>query len=159
MPYPFGTGDAYPPNDPIQEARADAILTAAYDAAPTEMRCTGFKYVTLYVWYTRGVANGAVSLRLEVSPFSAGRVTEAALTDVWVQSGLYESSAVVGGTDAHSKLQREDIKYEATAAAREGVPYGPIQLAGGAARLRVPCAETGVPGTPGTCHVVAVFST
>lgn len=157
MAYPYGTGDAYPPNAPIQTARANAVLTAAYDAAPTEMRCAGFKFVTLYIWYTRGAGNGAVSWRMEVSPFSAGG--DAGLTDVWARCSLYESDAVTPGTDSSSELQREVVEYEATTDDREAFVYGPIRLAGNAMRLRVPCAETGVPGTPGTCHVVAAFST
>ena len=59
-----------------QTARVSAILPAAgaFDAAPLELACPGFDFVTLFITYTRGGAGGSVRMLPEFAPFSAGAV-------------------------------------------------------------------------------------
>jgi len=132
--------------------RASAVLpgAGAFDASPLEVPCQDFKFVTLYITYTRGGAGGAVTLRIEVSPDTSG--------NTWYRSGLYEPAAVASGSDATSELQREFIKYGSTAAGAEYVVFGPLVLQGGIQRMRIACAESGAVGTPGTCAIRALFS-
>ena len=134
----------------VQTARASAALPAAgaYDAAPTVMHCAGFETCTLFIAYTRGGAGGDMQFRVEVSPDSAGAV--------WHRGGVYAPGTPASGTDVVSNLQRESVEYGSTGAGREDVVYGPFDLRG-AARLRVPCCESGAIGTPGTSAIEARF--
>jgi hypothetical protein len=135
----------------VQTARASAVLAAAgaYDSAPTEMYCPGFRFVTLFGEYTRGGAGGKVKLKLEVSPSSSGTV--------WHQMSLYNQGTNVAGADTKSTLQREEVEYGSNAAAKELFTLS-AYLDGNAERLRVICAESGAVGTPGTVKVTAHFS-
>lgn len=134
----------------VQTARANAALPAAgaYDATPTVMHCAGFETCTLFIAYTRGGAGGDMQFRVEVSPDSAGAV--------WHRGGIYAPGGVASGADTVSNLQREDVEYGSTAAGAEAVVYGPFDLRG-AARLRIPCRESGAVGTPGTAAIGARF--
>jgi hypothetical protein len=135
-----------------QTARASAALpgAGAFDAAPIEMYCPGFDHVTLFVTYTRGAAGGAVTLRPEFSPDSAGTA--------WFRMALYDPAIVAAGTDAASLVQRETVAYGATAGGAQTFVFGPIPLSGTIERLRVACAESGVVGTPGTCAILARYA-
>jgi len=135
----------------VQTARAAAALPAAgaWDATPTEMACPGFQFVTLYISYTRGAAGGDMQFRIEANPDAAA--------GTWYRGGLYAAGAVASGGDSLSNLQREDVEYGSTAAGAETVIYGPLEIRGGMERLRVPCAESGAVGTPGTVSIEARF--
>lgn len=135
----------------VQVARAAAALpgAGAYDATPNELRCPGFHHVTLFVEYTRGGAAGAFAFRVQTSPVNTG--------DVWHQSVQYAGAILAAGTDSQSDIQREAFEYQATGAAIEKYVYGPIDLEASAERIRIPCAETGNVGAPGTVKITAVF--
>ena len=135
-----------------QVARVSAVLlgAGAFDAAPLELACPGFDFVTFFVTYTRAGAGGSVRLRPEFSPVSAGAV--------WHQKALYGPAVVAAGADAASLEQRESILYTSTAAGAETSVLGPFDLNGTVERLRVACAEVGAVATPGTCEVLARFS-
>ena len=135
-----------------QVARVSAPLpgAGAYDAAPAELPCPSFDYVTLYVTYTRAAAGGAVTLRVDFSPDSTGTV--------WNRKTLYAPAVLAAGVDAASLEQRETITYTSTAAGAELSVLGPINLGGTAERIRIACAESGAVGNPGTCEIVARFA-
>jgi len=135
-----------------QQARVSAALPAAgaWDAAPTEMPCAGFKDVMLYFSYTRGAAGGDFQFRVDVSPDSAGAV--------WHQGTIYDAGAVASGADTLSNVQREEIEYGSTGAAIERFAYGPISVEATVERIRVPAQESGVVLTPGTLEIEARFS-
>ena len=136
----------------VQTARAAAALSAAgaYDATPLELPCPGFKFVTLFLSYTRAGAGGAVTFRTEANPDAAG--------GTWFRGGLYDPGAVALGADTTSNLQREGITYGSTAAGAETFIYGPLEIQGGVERLRFPCAESGNLANPGTVSIEARFS-
>lgn len=150
--------NAHPVTENPVVLRVRAILPAAgaFDAAPLEFAVAGFHHCLLYVTYDEdaGGANGAVTLRPEVSPYAADVV---APQESWFRAALYAAAVIVAGADAVSPVQREDIRYQATAGPAETFVYGPLNLAGCTERLRVPCAESGAPGNPGVCEVVAVL--
>ena len=134
-----------------QTARVAAVLPAAgaFDAAPLEMACPGFQFVTLHISYTRGGAGGDMQFRIEANPDAAG--------GTWQRAGLFAPGAVAAGADSLSNLQRETVEYGSVGAGAETVIYGPLELRGGAERLRVACAESGAVGTPGTAGIEARF--
>ena len=136
--------------------RAAAALPAAgaWDAAPTELACAGWGWVTFYFSYTRGAAGGDMRFRVELSPYSA----DIAGVEDWFQATVFSAGAVASGADTVSNIQRNDTEYGSTAAAIENFVYGPLDLKGTVERIRVACAESGVVGTPGAAHIVAVFS-
>ena len=135
-----------------QSARAAAALPAAgaWDAAPLELACPGFKRVTLYFHYTRGGAAGAFNFRIDTSPDSAGAV--------WNQSSQYAPGALAAGADTTSAVQRENITYTATGAAIEDFVYGPVDLNATVERIRIPAREIGNVGAPGTLEIEARFA-
>ena len=155
MPKPY-TAALFSEDYRIQEARAAAALPAAgaFDAAPAELYCPETDFVTLYITYTRGAAGGAVTFKLEVSP----RTTDSGTLQNWYQAAILAGGAVAANADTTSSTQREEIEYGATAAAAEMFVYGPVELRSTVERIRIPCAESGVVGTPGECHITAVFS-
>ncbi len=134
-----------------QIARVSAVLpgAGAFDLAPLELSCIDFHYVTLDVVYTRGGAGGDMQLKIELSPDTTG-------TD-WYQSGLYAAGIVASGADVVSNIQREEIEYGSTAAGAARFTLGPLQLQGGAQRIRIPCQESGNVGAPGTVEIIAMF--
>ncbi len=136
--------------NPAQTARASAALPAAgaFDASPTEMPCSGFNSVMLFITYTRGAAGGDMQFKVEGSPVSSG--------DSWFQQGLYAAGTVASGADVVSNVQREEVEYGSTGATAEKVMFGPIDIRG-CERLRIPAQESGVAGTPGTAAIEAVF--
>ena len=134
-----------------QVARVAAALPAAgaWDGAPLELQCAGFKNVTLRFRYTRGAANGAFAFRADTCPDYLGVV--------WDQMSLYSALGVVTNADTQSDIQRESIEYGATGAAAEGFTYGPVELGGNVEMIRVGAHETGVVGTPGVLEILARF--
>ncbi len=140
----------------VQEVRAAAALPAAgaFDATPLELYCPEMEFGTLYITYTWGAAGGALNFKIEVSP----RTTDDAALEDWYQTAILAGGAVVGGADTTSLTQREDVEYTAGGAAAETFVYGPLELRSTVERIRVACAESGVPGTPGTAQITAVFS-
>ena len=134
-----------------QVARVAAALAAAgaWDGAPLELPCAGFKNVTLYFKYTRGAANGAFGFRADICSDYLGVL--------WYQMSLYSALGVVTNADTQSDLQRESIEYGATGAAAEYFVYGPVELGGNVEMIRIGAHETGVVGTPGVLEILARF--
>jgi len=135
-----------------QTARASAALLAAgaWDALPVAMQCPTFEYMTLYMTYTRGGANGAFEIAVEVNEEAAG--------GTWHRTTVYSPGAVAVNTDTTSSLQAEGIEYGAVTAAAERVIFGPIFLGGTQERIRVFARETGAVATPGTLEIKAEYS-
>ena len=133
-------------------ARVSAVLlgAGAFDVAPLELACPGFDFVTLFITYTRAGAGGSVRLRPEFSPVSAGAV--------WHSKALYGAAVIAAGVDAASLEQRETLLYTSTGAGAETSVLGPLDLGGTVERLRIACAEIGAAATPGTCEILARFS-
>ena len=146
---------AYPVIPMPVTIRAAAILVAAgaWDVAPLEFAVPGFEEGTLFVSYTRGAGGGAMDLQIQVSPYSADQL----VVQSWFPMSLYASGILAAGSDTQSRTQREYITYQATGAAIENFIHGPFSLARNIERIRVNCRESGVVGTPGTVHIVALF--
>jgi hypothetical protein len=141
-------------DNPVTVRAAAALpLAGAWDAAPTEVACAGFNWAMFYFTYTQGAAGGAVDFQIHTSPYAA----DLAGVEDWFYQTIYGAGAVAAGVDTTSNVQREVITYGSTAAGAETFVYGPVVLNGTVERLRVRCRESGVPGTVGACHVVAVF--
>ncbi len=135
-----------------QIARVSAVLPllSAFDAAPLELYCYGFSYVTVYVTYTEGiVVGGIMHMKAEVSPDTTGVR--------WNQFGLYQAGGVVSGVESLSNVQREEIEYGATAPGDEKFVLGPLVLQEGSQRIRFSCQEVGQPLTPGTAQIIVIF--
>jgi len=148
MPHPISTTYL-----DVQAARALAALPAAgaFDLTPTEMPCPGFDFVTLYISYNEdaGATDGAVDIRIDVSPDSTGAV--------WHQSTAYSVGLVAAGADTISNMQREELSYQAVGADAEYWVYGPVDLRGTVERMRVAAQESGDVANPGTCEIEARF--
>ena len=141
----------------LQTARPAVALPdgGVYDAAPLEMVCAGAEYVTAYITYTRGGAGGSVRIRPEFSPYSA----DVAGVEDWFPASVKQVGAFAAGVDTASGVQRENgVLYTATGAGAETFTYGPIILGATAERMRIMCQEVGAVATPGTCHIICVFS-
>lgn len=140
---------------PVQTARAAAALPAAgaWDAAPLELYCAGYRICNLYIVYTRAAAGGAMDFQLQVSPRSA----DAGGVEDWFAASAYDVGAVAAGVDTASAIQREVITYTSTAAGAEDFVFAFV-LGPGVERIRIPCRESGVVGNPGAVHIVAHFS-
>ena len=135
--------------------RASAALPAAgaWDATPTTQNVAGARYVMLSFTYTRGAATGAFDWQIQSSIYSiAGNVPAGA--GEWADESIYAGGAVVAGADTQSRAQAEYATFQATGAAAETFTVGPIELDGTIERLRIPCRESGVTGTPGTLACV-----
>jgi len=136
--------------------RASAALAAAgaWDATPTESFSSGAHNLTLSFTYTRSAVGGAFDWQLQISIYAvAANVPTGA--DEWVTEAVYAAGAVAAGADTTSRVQRELQTYQATAAATESFPIGPIELNGTVERIRVRAKESGVVGTPGTLQITA----
>ena len=140
----------------LQTVRASAALPAAgaFDATPTELYCVTFNFVTFYMSYIRGGAGGAFDFTLQASPYGA----DLAGVEDWFTQGIIAGGAVAAGANTTSLTQREFVSYGAVGAVMENFVYGPVELRGTVERLRMPCAESGNVGAPGTLHIVAVFA-
>lgn len=136
--------------------RANAALPAAgaWDAAPTESFVSGAENMTLAFTYQRNAVGGAFDWQLQISIYAvAANVPTGA--DEWVTEAVYAAGAVAAGADTTSRVQRELQTYQATGAAAESFPIGPIELNGTVERIRVRAKESGVVGTPGTLQITA----
>lgn len=141
---------------PVQTVRADAELPAAptWDTDPLlEIFCMGYGTMTLYITYLRAAVGGAVDVQVQMTPYTADEED----VEDWFTQSLYAPGAVALGVDSASLLQREYITYTSTAAGAENFVLDPIELGGTVTRIRVRCRESGVPGTPGDCHIVGYF--
>ena len=135
--------------------RASAALPAAgaWDAAPTEQNVAGGRFITLQFTYTRGAANGAFDWQLETSIYSVAANVPAGAGE-WSDETAYAVGAVVAGADTQSLAQDEYATYTSTSANAETFTIGPIELNGTIERIRIPCRESGVVGSPGTLACV-----
>ena len=132
-------------------ARVSAVLlgAGAWDVAPIELVCPGFKHVNFACAYKRGGAAGAVNWRIETSPDSAGTV--------WYQASHFAAGVLAAGADTVSNLQRGNTTYTATGAAIERFNVE-LDLDGVVERIRIAGRETGNAGAPGTLAIEALFS-
>ena len=141
----------------LQTARAYAALPAAGAwSTPTELFCSESGFATLSFSYLRGAAGGAFDFEVSISPYAVVANMPANMQE-WTVMTLYESGALVAGTDIQSRTQQEYLTFQAPGAAAEGFAFGPIQLNGTAERIRVRVRESGVVGTPGSLGVVLVL--
>lgn len=134
--------------------RASAALPAAgaWDATPLEIACPSNAYVELYFSYTRGAAGGAFDFQMQVSPYSVNP----AVVQSWFSQTEFSAAVLAAGVDSQSRLQREYVTYASQGAAIENPSFGPIELGATVERIRIPCRESGVVGTPGTLHIVGI---
>ena len=148
-PYPRGW------SNPVT-ARASAILTAAWDVAPTEFFCSGAEWMRLQFTYTRGAAGGAFDFQIESSIYSVAALVPAG-AGAWADPTVEAVGAVVAGADTQSLIQDGYDTFESGGAAAETATYGPVQLNKTLERIRIPCRESadGVVGSPGTLQVTA----
>jgi len=137
------------------EMRASAALPAAgaWDATPTEQNVAGGGSILLTFTYTEGAVGGAFDWQLQASPYSIAANVPAGAGE-WGDESLHSMGAVVGGADTQSLVQAEYQTFDPTGAAIETFDYGPIELDHTVERVRIPCRESGVVGTPGTLAVV-----
>ena len=135
--------------------RASAALPAAgaWDATPTEQNVAGGGSVLLHFTYTRGAAGSAFDWQAQVSPYSIAANVPAGGGE-WGDESIHAAGAVVAGVDAQSLVQAEYQTFTSQGAAAETFTYGPIEFDHTVERIRIPCRESGVTGTPGTLVVV-----
>ena len=133
--------------------RASAALPAAgaYDAAPTEFSVAGFDQLTIYGTYTRGGAGGAADLQAQASPYA-----QDAIGPSWFDQSLMSAGVLAAGADTQSRVQREFVTYQATAAGAQSFVVGVLRIAG-VERIRIRARESGAVGTPGTLALVGVL--
>jgi len=129
----------------VQEVRAAAVITAIAQYT-SWVSCQDKEWLQFYLTYERGAAGGIVEFQVQY------RLSR--LLGTYTQSAL-SVGAVASGADTTSLLQREWIRYGATAAGVEGFVYGPIQLGGCVEDFRVGFLESaaGVPLTPGNLGI------
>lgn len=159
MPIPIAAGHPVALQNPVV-VRAYAALEAAgaWDPAPLEFACAGFIWVSLYLAYLPGEqAAGEVDIALHVSPYDVDASASAAAR-AWMQQSLYAPGILAAGADTQSRFQREYVTYGAVGAAVENWVYGPLRLADGVERIRIPARESGVVGVPGSLEIIAVFT-
>lgn len=135
--------------------RAFAALPAAgaWDATPTEQNVAGAGSILLTFSYTEGAVGGAFNWQLQASPYSVAALVPAGMGE-WGDETLHSMGAVVGGADTQSLVQAEYQTFDPTGVAIETFVYGPIELDHTVERVRIPCAESGVVGTPGSVGIV-----
>ena len=142
---------------PVQTARTDLDLIAApdWDTDPLiEMPCPGFRSVKFYIMYLPDADNGAVTFRVEVSPYYADT---AGVEDWFTESDVILAAPVLaGGADSVNLIQRQTHTYAEVAIAVQNFEYT-FMLNRTVERIRIPCQETGVVGDVGSCHIVALF--
>ena len=139
--------------------RASAALPAAgaWDAAPTEQNVAGAGSILISFTYTRGAANGAFDWQLESSIYSVAANVPAGAGE-WGDESVLAVGAVAAGADTQSLVQDGYQTFTSSGAAAETFVFGPIELDHVVERIRIPCRESGVVGTPGTLAcVVEVF--
>jgi len=137
-----------------QTVRASAALAAAgaWDAAPTELFISGADSVMLSLTYTRGAAGGAVDFQIETSIYSVAANVPAGAQE-WADGSAYAVGAVAAGVDTASLVQDNVTTFTSQGAAAESIPFGPLECGGVVERIRIPCRESGVVGTPGTAQI------
>lgn len=135
--------------------RASAALPAAgaWDAAPTEQNVAGGGSIFLSFTYTRGAAGGAFDWQLQASAYSIAANVPAGAGE-WGDESLHAVGAVAAGADTQSLVQAEYQTFTSQGAAAESFVYGPIELDHTVERVRIPCRESGVVGSPGTLVIV-----
>jgi len=143
----------------VQIARVSAALAGAgaWDAAPLELACPYFDFVTLSFTYTRGGAAGAFDWQLWTSLYSIVGNAPAGAQE-WSAPPIYASGAVAAGADTASLVQDEYMTYTPIDAAVHSFNYGPVPLRGTVERVRVRARESGNVGAPGLLQVTVEFS-
>lgn len=134
-------------------ARAALAGAGAWDAAPLEIACPQHTRMTLFIEYVRGAAGGAVDFQWFVSPYSAN----VAGVEDWFAQSEFAPAVLAVGVDSQSRIQREYVTYLSQGAATETFVFGPIELGAGVERIYIRARESGVVGSPGTCHIVGII--
>lgn len=148
------------PNEPFQPtaesraiARADAVLpTVAYDAAPTELTCSGYDTAVFFITYTpdAGAATMAMRWIIEVSPYAVDQ----AVTEDWFLLSHEDAGDHTGAGDHWYDV--ETNSWVLTPADTNAVSFmqGPIELNGAIERIRIRCIEEGDAANPGNAQVL-----
>lgn len=160
MPEPeVGGALAVITNWPVFRVSAALPAAGAWDAAPLELDVAGYDWLELFMTYTQGeqAGGGSFAFRIEVSYAFQDASTETP-ANAWFRQSLYGAGAMVAGTEIRSNIQRENILYTAEGDTGESFVYGPIRIVGGVNRLRIPCAEVGFVGTPGTVEIIGILT-
>ncbi len=128
-------------------ARAEAALEAsgAVDPAPTSVPLGAFvQTVTVWAKYTRGGASGYARVRPEVSPDGVK----------WYRAAFVDGSSI-GGSAPAGVLATRALEYDLPVPADGSALYTahPVD-ARGARFLRLPAAEVGNTGAPGTLELL-----
>jgi hypothetical protein len=152
MPYADAVSDPYPKGwgNPVN-MRPTAALGAVWDATPVENSIYGAQGVTITFSYTRGAAGGAFDYQVQLSPYSVVGLVPAGAGE-WATESIYAAGAVAAGAPTQSREQTEYQTYQATGAAQE-VYQIDMELQAPYERIRIPCRESGVPGTPGDLQI------
>jgi len=137
--------------------RASAVLTGAWDAAPTECLSAYVTHLTLFFTYERGAqaAVGAFDWQLETSPFSIDALAPAG-SAVWFTEPLFAGGLVALNADSQSHTQRNYNTYGATGADPVDFHFD-VDLLGNIERYRVRARESadGDTENPGLLAIVA----
>ena len=137
--------------------RASAILTGAWDAAPTVCLSAYSTHLLLNFTYERGAqaAVGAFDWQLETSIYSIAALVPAGASE-WATEPLFAGGLVVLQADSQSHIQRNYNTYGAVAGAAEDFHFD-IDLNGNVERFRVRARESadGDTDNPGTLAIVA----
>lgn len=127
----------------VKTARASAALEAAGadDAAPTAVPLNAFtQTVTVWATYTRGGSGGQARIKPELSADGVS----------WFKPGLVDSRTV-GGTAPVGALGLLQLEYDLPAPADGSALRTAVSLPTHGARfVRIPAAEVGNAGAPGT---------
>lgn len=147
-------------NWPVFRASAALPAAGAWDTDPLpEIDVAGYDWLELFMTYTQGEqgGGGSFAFRIEVS-YAFSDASPETPANAWFRQSLYAPGAMVAGTDVRSNIQREDVLYTAVGDVGESFVYGPVRIVGGVNRMRIPCAEVGLVGTPGTVEIIGILT-
>lgn len=134
--------------------RAALEAAGAWDTTPLIIACPQHGRLTLYIEYVREAVGGALDFQLFVSPYSGDQTLP---VQSWFTQSEYTPAVLAAGVDSQSRIQREYLTYLSQGAATETFVYGTIELGAGVERIYLQARESGVVGTPGTCHVIGII--
>lgn len=135
-----------------QVVRVSAALPAAgaFDAAPTERSCVGRNHVAIFPNYTRAAVGGAYAMRVEVC-------NTIAAVDEWAEIAVIRSGILTEGASTRHDIQAGgEFNFVSVDANAKRIKFD-FDI-GSAYKIRIPAAETGVVGTPGTLYISILLS-
>ena len=156
---PFSNEETHPAgiaNPTVVRTLAVLPAAGAWDAAPTEIQCSGAWWLRLYFSYDRAVTAvaGSVDWFYEVSPYYADA---AATGEAWFHGTLYVPGQLTSCRVVRSMAQQEIINYCSETEDTETFIGPPVHLGGCIERFRVTCREHGDVNNPGTVEIIAVL--